>query len=164
MASKSKRTRMAPQRNLTKSFMYWAIAVFLIKLIIILNITQGAWAGADGENYLNGVEGLLNDGIFSKESTLNYWPAGYPLIIYLLTIFGKSWVLATLSILQSAIFSFAVYFFAKQLSRTRLKNYSYFSLIFFPIIFSFNSLIFFESAIFLIISSFLSYLNKIYLF
>ena len=129
MASKSKRTRMAPQRNLTKSFMYWAIAVFLIKLIIILNITQGAWAGADVENYLNGVEGLLNDGIFSKEITLNYWPAGYPLIIYLLTIFGKSWVLATSSILQSAIFSFAVYFFAKQLSRTRLKNYSYFSLI-----------------------------------
>ena len=129
MASKSKRARMAPQRNLAKTFMYWTVVVFAIKLIIILNITQGAWFGADGENYLKGVEGLLNDGIFSKESTLNYWPAGYPLIIYLLTIFGKSWVLAILSILQSAIFSFAVYFFAKQLSRTRLKNYSYFSLI-----------------------------------
>ena len=129
MASKSKRARMAPQRNLAKTFMYWTVVVFAIKLIIILNITQGAWTGADGENYLKGVEGLLNDGIFSKESTLNYWPAGYPLIIYLLTIFGKSWVLATLSILQSAIFSFAVYFFTKQLSRTRLKNYSYFSLI-----------------------------------
>ena len=129
MASKSKRARIAPQRNLAKTFMYWALVVFAIKLIVILNITQGAWTGADGENYLKGVEGLLNDGIFSKESTLNYWPAGYPLIIYLLTIFGKSWVLATLSILQSAIFSFAVYFFAKQLSRTRLKNYSYFSLI-----------------------------------
>jgi len=129
MASKSKSDRMAPQRNLTKTFLYWAIAVFLIKLIIISNITQGAWTGADGENYLKGVTGLLSDGIFSKESTLNYWPAGYPLIIYLLTIFGKSWVLATLSILQSAIFSFAVYFFTKQLSRTRLKNYSYFSLI-----------------------------------
>lgn len=129
MATKSKRARITPQRNLAKIFMFWAFLVFAVKLIIILNITQGAWFGADGENYLKGVEGLLNDGIFSKESTLNYWPAGYPLIIYLLTIFGKSWVLAILSILQSAIFSFAVYFFAKQLSRTRLKNYSYFSLI-----------------------------------
>jgi hypothetical protein len=129
MASKSKRARLAPHRDLKKTFAYWATAVFLIKLIIILNITEGAWIGADGENYLKGVEGLLNAGIYSKESTLNYWPAGYPLIIYLLSFFGKSWVLATLSILQSAIFSFAVYFFAKQLSRTRLKNYSYFSLI-----------------------------------
>jgi amino acid transporter len=109
MASKSKRARTIKQRNLAKDFMYWAIAALIIKLIIISNVKGGAWLGADGENYLKGVEGLLNDGIYSKESNLNYWPAGYPLIIYLLSIFGKSWVLATLSILQSAIFSFALF-------------------------------------------------------
>ena len=35
MASKSKRARMAPQRNLSKTFMYWSITVFVIKLVII---------------------------------------------------------------------------------------------------------------------------------
>jgi hypothetical protein len=38
MASKSKRARMTPQRNFAKIFMYWAIVVFVLKLIIIFNI------------------------------------------------------------------------------------------------------------------------------
>ena len=138
MASKSKRARMAPQRNYAKTFMYWTISIFVIKLVIIFSISagninilttpylvDGAWLGADGENYLTGFNALLRDGIFSKESVLNYWPAGYPLIILLLSILGKSWVLTTLSIVQSLIFSFSVYLFASQLTKTRLKKYSY---------------------------------------
>ena len=85
MASKSKRARTVKQRNLAKDFMYWAIAVFIIKLIIIGNVQGGAWLGADGENYLKGFDGLVKDGIFSKESILNYWPAGYPLFLLLLS-------------------------------------------------------------------------------
>ena len=56
MASKSKRARTVKQRNLAKDFMYWAIAVFIIKLIIIGNVQGGAWLGADGENYLKGLD------------------------------------------------------------------------------------------------------------
>jgi hypothetical protein len=138
MASKSKRARMAPQRNYAKTFMYWAITVFIIKLIIIFSIPagnidifakpfslKGAWLGADGENYITGFSALIRDGIFSKESILSYWPAGYPLIILLLSILGKSWTITTLSIVQSLIFSFAAYLFASQLARTRIKKYSY---------------------------------------
>lgn len=138
MASKSKRARMAPQRNLAKSFMYWAIAVFVIKLIIIAKIQaysfeisgkpfliDGAWLGADGENYLTGFSGLIRDGVFSNEGILNYWPAGYPLVILLLSLFGKSWVLTSLAVLQSAVFSYAVYLFASQLEKTRLKKFAY---------------------------------------
>ena len=138
MASKSKRARMVPQRNLAKAFLYWAITIFIIKLIIIFNIAEsnydvlanpykidGAWLGADGENYLTGYEFLTRDGIFSKESILSYWPAGYPLIMLALSLISKSWLLTTLSILQSLIFSFSVYMLASQLARTRLKNYSY---------------------------------------
>ena len=138
MASKSKRARMAPQRNLAKTFLYWAITVFVIKLITIASIPasnldilakpyniDGAWLGADGENYIIGLEFLSRDGIFSKESILSYWPAGYPLIMLLLSILGKSYVLTTLSIVQSLIFSFAAYVFASQLARTRLKKYAY---------------------------------------
>ena len=138
MASKSKRARMAPQRNLAKTFAYWTIAVLIIKLIIIARIQafnfqisgkpfliDGAWLGADGENYLIGFNGLIKDGVFSKEGILNYWPAGYPLVIFFLSIFGKSWVLTSLSVFQSAIFSYGVYLFASQLSRTRLKKFAY---------------------------------------
>jgi hypothetical protein len=142
MASKSKRARMAPVRDHSKSFLYWAIAVFVIKLGIIFRIeginagsgdrvyfVDGAWLGADGENYLMGYNALLKDGIFSPESILNYWPAGYPLLILFLSILGKSWVLTTLSIVQSLVFSYAVYFFAKQLYQTRLKKFTYLTLL-----------------------------------
>lgn len=142
MASKSKRARMAPERNLSKSFLYWAVAIFVIKLGIIFRIegmnagsgdrvyfVDGAWLGADGENYLMGYNALLRDGIFSPESILNYWPAGYPLLILFLSLLGKSWVLTTLSIAQSLIFSYAVYYFAIQISKTKLKKFSYMTLL-----------------------------------
>ena len=142
MASKSKRARLAPQRDLKKTFMYWASIVLLIKLIISFNIPafnieiygkpfllDGIWLGADGENYLNGYVSLARDGVFSTESILSYWPAGYPLIILLLSLFGEAWVLTTLAIIQSLIFSFSAYFLASQLYKTRLKKYSYLILI-----------------------------------
>ena len=134
MASKSKRARTVKQRNLAKNFMYWAIAVFIIKLIIIGNVQGGAWLGADGENYLAGYDAMVKNGIFATETKLTYWPAGYPLFILLLSIIGKSFVLTTLSVVQSAIYSFAAYFFAAQLAKTRLKKFAY--LAFFMILFN----------------------------
>jgi hypothetical protein len=142
MASKSKRARMAPVRNLNKTFLYWAIAVFVIKLLIIFNIQggnieisgrpfflDGVWLGADGENYLKGYDALSREGLFSKEGILNYWPAGYPLVILFFSLLGKSWVLTTLSIVQSLIFSYAIYFFATELSKTKLKKFAYLALL-----------------------------------
>jgi len=147
MASKSKRARINPERNFQKIFVYWSIGVFVLKLIIISSIVgisfpiggkpfsiDGIWLGADGENYLTGYNGLLRDGVFSAEGILNYWPAGYPLVILLLSKLGASWVLTTLSIVQTIVFSLSAYFFAVQLSRTRLKKYSF--LIFLFIIFN----------------------------
>jgi hypothetical protein len=52
----------------------------------------------------------------------------------LLSKLGASWVLTTLSIVQTIVFSLSAYFFAVQLSRTRLKKYSF--LIFLFIIFN----------------------------
>jgi len=142
MASESKRARMAPVGNLGKTFLYWAIAVFVVKLLIIFNIQggnieisgrpfflDGAWLGADGENYLKGYDALSREGLFSKEGILNYWPAGYPLVILFFSLLGKSWALTTLSIVQSLIFSYAVYFFAAQLSKTKLKKFAYLALL-----------------------------------
>lgn len=138
MASKSKRAQLAPQRDLKKTFMYFAIIVFFIKIIISFNIPafnievngkpfliDGIWLGADGENYLKGFDALVRDGIFSSEGILNYWPAGYPLVVLFLSVLGKSWVLTSLAISQSLFFSFSAYYFAAQLYRTRLKNHSF---------------------------------------
>jgi hypothetical protein len=142
MASKSKRANLNTQNNNTKIFMYWAVSVFIIKIAIIFRIegintgygsgtyfVDGSWLGADGENYLTGYFALLKDGIFSADSILNYWPAGYPLLILFLSFFGKSWVLTTLSIFQSIVFSYAAYFFATELSKTRLRKFAHISLI-----------------------------------
>ena len=101
----------------------WSIVVFILKIIIILNVPGGAWYAADGSNYVEGVEALINEGIFSTNEKLSYWPAGYPLFILLLSMFGASWVLTTLTVVQTAIFSFGVYYFAKQLLRTELRKY-----------------------------------------
>ena len=129
---------MAPVRNLNKTFLYLAIAVFVIKFLIIFKIQggnieisgrpffiDGIWLGADGENYLKGYDALSREGLFSKEGILNYWPAGYPLVILFLSLLGKSGVLATLSIVQSLVFSYAVYFFAVEVSKTKLKKFAY---------------------------------------
>jgi len=127
MASKSKRARTVKQRNLAKDFMYWAIAVFVIKLIIIGNVQGGAWLGADGENYLKGLDGLLKDGLFSKEPNLSYWPAGYPLLIFPFALVKQSLALTIISILQSAVYSYAVFLFGKEILSTRLAKFSYFT-------------------------------------
>ena len=129
MASKSKRARTVKQRNLAKDFMYWAIAVFIIKLIIIGNVQGGAWLGADGENYLKAADGLIKDGFYSKEVFLSYWPAGYPIFIYALSFLGIKWSIFAISFIQSAIYSFAVYFFARQLLTTKFRDFSYFAFI-----------------------------------
>jgi hypothetical protein len=142
MASKSKRARMAPQRNYAKTFLYWAITVFVIKLIIIFSIPagnidifakpfslKGGWLGADGENYITSYKFLVNEGIFSQAFILNFWPAGYPLFMLLVSLFGKSWIFVNISIIQSFIFSISAFYFAKQIYRTRVKGYAFFILL-----------------------------------
>jgi len=126
MASKSKRARTVKQRNLAKDFMYWAIAVFIIKLIIIGNVQGGAWLGADGENYLQAYDALVKDGFFSTDRLLHYWPAGYPIFILVLSFIGKSFVLTTLSVIQSLVYSYSAYFLASQISKTKFRKYTYF--------------------------------------
>jgi len=74
MASKSKVAR-AKQSKAESKINFYLIAIpvlaFVIKLITMANIKNadggflGGWLGADGENYLSGVDGLLAQGYFS---------------------------------------------------------------------------------------------------
>jgi hypothetical protein len=130
MASKSKRALANPKRDFKKTFFYWAVAIFIVKLITIFNIQGNAWLGADGENYISAYEALVKDGLFSSERLLHYWPAGYPIFLLVLSFLGKAWLFATLTILQSLIYSAAVFYFVYQLSKTKVRNYSFLVMLF----------------------------------
>jgi hypothetical protein len=121
--------RFVANRFNTNFFRNLAIFVFIIKVFVSLSITplinwkyQGhMWLGADGENYLVGVDSLSADGLLSNQEILNYWPAGYPILIYLFGIFGKLNALTFLGLFQSGIFSYAVYKFCLELGRANYR-------------------------------------------
>jgi hypothetical protein len=94
---------------------------FVIRLITSANIAAGGWAGADGENYLSGVDAFLNYGFFADDSVLTYWPAGYPLLIWPLAALTLTKFLYILSFIQSLFFAYATYFLTKSISRTSLS-------------------------------------------
>ena len=81
------------------------VIALVIKFIVMANIQAGAWYGADGENYMFGVDGLNKEGFFSKESKLSYWPAGYPLLIWPLAKISVANVFYFLSFLQTVFFA-----------------------------------------------------------
>lgn len=134
MASKSK---LAQKKQATSSqkINFYLIAIpivaFIIKLIIMANIkgtegaTLGGWLGADGENYLSGVDGLLQQGYFSDKSILSYWPAGYPILIWILTKISLAHVIYLIAFTQSIFYAYASYYFVKQLRGTKLRPYMF---------------------------------------
>ena len=94
------------------------VIAFFIKLITMGNIQGGGWLGADGENYFKGVDGLYAEGFFSKVDILNYWPAGYPILLWLLVLISVSKFVYLISIIQSIFFAYATYYMTKNISKT----------------------------------------------
>ena len=97
------------------------VLAFIIKMIVMFNVQAGGWLGADGENYLTGVDGLLNQGFFSNEEKLTYWPAGYPLLVWPFASISVTKFVYVLSVIQSLFFAYSTYFLTKSLSKTRLS-------------------------------------------
>lgn len=125
MGKQSKNSQSITNRT-SKNRNLWLIAVpviaFLIKMIVMANTTKGGWLGADGENYLTAVDGLRADGFFSEARNLHYWPAGYSIFIWPLTLISLSNFLFLMSIIQSLLFAYATYFFTKQISKTKVAS------------------------------------------
>ena len=126
MAKKVKTTKRVsnPASNDKKVHKYLIAFPFIalaIKIVVMFNIHAGSWAGADGENYLKGVDGLLNGGFFSKEGLLSYWPAGYPIIIWPLAAITITKFAYILSLIQSLFFAYSTYFLTKKMSSSSLK-------------------------------------------
>jgi hypothetical protein len=139
MASKAKsRKSVAREAKSGKQIQRYLIAfpvlALAIKLIVMANIQAGAWYGADGENYMFGVNGLLTQGFFSTEPKLSYWPAGYPLLIWPLAKLSVTNVFYFLSFLQTVFFAYSTYYFTAQLKKT---NFAYIAL-FASFLISFN--------------------------
>lgn len=88
-------------------------------------VPPNAWYGADGENYIEGLRGLTNEGFFSKNDKLSYWPAGYPLLLWPLLELFKSYFFLALSILQSALYALGSIWFVDEIRRTRISKVSY---------------------------------------
>lgn len=126
MASKSKMARQVESKR-DKKVNFYLIAIpvlgFIIKLITMANTPSGGWLGADGENYLSGVDGLIADGYFSDKSILSYWPAGYPILLWMLTKISIANLLWIISLLQTLFYAYASYYFVKQLRDTKLRPY-----------------------------------------
>lgn len=108
-------------RKLNKYLIAFPAIALLIKLIVIFNIQAGGWAGADGENYLAGVDGLLNQGFFSTQEKLTYWPAGYPILIWPFAAISLTKFLYMLSIVQSLFFAYSTYFLSKAIQKSTLS-------------------------------------------
>jgi hypothetical protein len=118
--------RVQGGREVEKYLIALPVIALLIKFIIMGNIQAGAWYGADGENYMMGVNGLLKEGFFSKEGKLSYWPAGYPLLIWPLAKITVTNVFYLISFLQTVFFAYATYFFTTQLKKT---NFAYLAVV-----------------------------------
>jgi hypothetical protein len=110
------------------------VVAFVVKLITMGNIQGGGWLGADGENYFKGVDGLYAEGFFSKAEILNYWPAGYPVLLWLLVLISVSKFVFLISFIQSIFFAYATYYFTKRMARSSLKNFAFWA----SMIISFN--------------------------
>ena len=107
---------------------YWLwlipLSALFVKLITIANIPTQIWPGSDAESYLEGVNGLINSGLFSNAEKLQYFPAGYPIVIWLLSKISLTSALALLAIFQSILFAFATWFFVKKLHFGKISRFT----------------------------------------
>jgi hypothetical protein len=96
-----------------------------IKFVTMGNIQAGAWYGADGDNYITSLNGLLVDGFLSKEGLLSYWPAGYPLLMWPIALLSQSIFFYLISAIQSIFFAYATYFFTNKMAKSSLKKFAF---------------------------------------
>jgi len=101
------------------------LIVLAIKFITMANIQAGAWYGADGENYITGLDGLLREGFFSTQGLLSYWPAGYPLLMWPIAAIAQPIFFYLISAIQSIFFAYATYFFTNKMAKSSLKNFAF---------------------------------------
>ena len=122
MAKQVKQRVVVKDKKLKKKLFVIASVILLVKLSLILSIKNGGWLGADGESYLKGVHGLIKDGFASKEYLLNYWPAGYPILVWVLSFVSVSKIMYLISFAQTILYFVATVFFVERIRQTNLSK------------------------------------------
>jgi hypothetical protein len=103
----------------------FSLTVFFIKIMWLSSKEGRGLLGADGENYIDALSGLLTDGFFSERGNLSYWPAGYPILMWPIAAISLSNLAFTVGVIQSLVFALSIWFFATELSATSLKRFAW---------------------------------------
>ena len=119
-------SRLARERKAqVRGLLAFSLTVFFVKIMWLSSKEGRGLLGADGENYLQGLEGLLSEGLFSSAEKLSYWPAGYPILMWPIAAISENNLAFIVGIIQSLIFALAIWFFAIELSATSLKRFAW---------------------------------------
>ena len=125
------------QDKFRRNLLLIPLSALLIKLYLIARIpavpwpsidpTQyrlgNFWLGADGENYVNGLNALLSNGVLTPEG-YDYWPAGYPILLYIFGLPFRSLTLVSAALIQTIIYSLAMAYFIDRIATTRLRRFA----------------------------------------
>ena len=119
-------SRLARERKFqVRGLLAFSLTVFLIKIVWLSSKEDRGLLGADGENYLEALSGLLSEGFFSEQGKLSYWPAGYPILMWPIAAISESNLAFIVGIIQSLIFALSIWFFASELSASSLKRFTW---------------------------------------
>lgn len=127
MMAKSPKNKASQLRNNRDTRKLWIVCglPLLAKLMWLYSLPSHGLLGADGENYLAGVKALESDGVFSNATVLHYWPAGYPILLWLIGTLSPTFSMFIAGTLQSALFAFATFYFAKELKHSSISKYAF---------------------------------------
>ena len=111
-------------RSLKDLKFIFSLVIFfvVIKFVIFVALNDHFFYGADAEGYINGVQGLIDSGFFSQTEALGYWPAGYPILIWLMPGNTAYFKIACFAILQTLIFAYATFRLGKVLIAKNLNK------------------------------------------
>jgi hypothetical protein len=119
-------SRLARERKAqVRGLLAFSLTVFFIKILWLSSKEGRGLLGADGENYLEALSGLLSEGFFSQQGKLSYWPAGYPILMWPIAAISESHLAYIVGILQSLMFALSIWFFASELSASSLKRFTW---------------------------------------
>jgi len=119
-------SRLARERKAqVRSLLAFSLTVFFIKIFWLSSKEGRGLLGADGENYLEALNGLLAEGFFSEQGKLSYWPAGYPILMWPIATISEFNLPFIVGIIQSLIFALAIWFFAMELNATTLRRFTW---------------------------------------
>ena len=129
MAKQKKKKGSPSSQKLKRDLLLISVTFLVAKLALIFIIKFGGWLGSDAEGYIKGAAALLKDGFFSKQDVLSYLPAGYPILIWILSLITGTAAFITqasslviISIFQTLVYFVACAFFVEKIRATRLRT------------------------------------------